>query len=110
MGGGNRRGQTQRKTLALPVRAADVNQAGSSELQAGETRRCFGRYRAQSPQYALAECVKCPRLKDCVRTAWGMEQPKRVARREYSWEMSPRGRAAVATPQPLGPTRYDLAT
>lgn len=65
--------------------------------------RCFGHYRAQSPQYALAFCVKCPKLKPCVRTAWGLDMPRRGDdRRGVWWERSPRGRAGRTVAPPAG--------
>lgn len=42
-----------------------------------EYAQCFGRYRAQSVTYALANCLECPKLKACVRTTWGVDQPRR---------------------------------
>jgi hypothetical protein len=69
------------------------------EFSAGpDTARCFGHYRAQTPYYALAFCVKCPKLKPCVRTVWGMELPRRGKGREVWWENSPRGLAHIAQP------------
>lgn len=47
--------------------------------------RCFGHYRQQSPQYALTMCVRCSKVKACVRTVWGMEQPRRNGRGDW-WE------------------------
>jgi len=64
-----------------------------------DVARCFGRYRAQTPQYALSTCVHCPRLKACVRTAWGLERPRRGDDRDRWWERSPRARA-VQRPRP----------
>jgi hypothetical protein len=73
-----------------------------------DTSRCFGRYRSQSPQYALAVCVRCPKLKSCVRTVWGLEAPRRTARRNLWWEPSPRG---ALPPRPPGADAgYHLAT
>ena len=60
--------------------------------------RCFGRYRAQTPQYALTYCVKCPKLKSCVRTVWGLEGPRQTARRNWWWESSPQALARTRTP------------
>lgn len=74
-----------------------------------DTTRCFGRYRAQSPQYALAVCVKCPKLKACVRTVWGLEAPRRTARRNLWWEGT--RRAPQAGPPPSTDAGYyHLAT
>lgn len=67
---------------------------------APDLSRCFGRYRAQTPQYALTYCVHCPKLKSCVRTVWGIEGPRRTARREWWWESSPRGLAQQRTARP----------
>jgi hypothetical protein len=62
--------------------------------------RCFGHYRAQSPFYALTYCVKCPLLKSCVRTAWGLETRGRARRRDL-WQQEPRLPAAGPDrPQP----------
>ena len=70
--------------------------------------RCFGRYRLQTPQYALTNCVQCPKLKSCVRTVWGLEGPNRGGRRGLWWESSPRGLAQRRTAPPV-PVDY-LAT
>ena len=69
--------------------------------QAPDISRCFGRYRAQTPQYALAYCVHCLKLKSCVRTAWGLESPRRPARRDRRWESSPRGVAQRGSALPV---------
>lgn len=62
--------------------------------------RCFGHYRAQSPFYALTYCVKCPLLKSCVRTAWGLESPRRTRRQDW-WQQQPsRPPAEGDTPPP----------
>lgn len=53
--------------------------------------RCFGHYRQQTPQYALTQCVRCPKIKACVRTVWGVEQPRRTARNDW-WEGSKRAK------------------
>jgi hypothetical protein len=52
---------------------------------APDRSKCFGHYRAQSPQYALTFCVSCPLLKSCVRTVWGLETPRRTRRRDW-WQ------------------------
>lgn len=70
--------------------------------RAPDISRCFGHYRAQTPQYALAWCVQCPKLKSCVRTAWGVEGPRRTARRGLWWESSPRGQAHSGGPPAAG--------
>jgi hypothetical protein len=67
---------------------------------APDVSRCFGRYRAQTPQYALVYCVRCPKLKSCVRTAWGLEGPRRGTRRDWWWESSPRGMTQRPAPPP----------
>ena len=64
---------------------------------APDLSRCFGRYRAQTPQYALTHCVECPKLKSCVRTVWGREGPRQTARRDWWWERSPRALARART-------------
>lgn len=62
-----------------------------------DTSRCFGKYRAQSPIYALNVCVRCPRIKSCVRTAWGLEEPRRTKGRGLYWE----GRKRPGPPPPV---------
>jgi hypothetical protein len=47
--------------------------------------RCFGQYRQQSVQYALAHCLECPKVKACVRLTWGMDKPLRRSRRS-AWD------------------------
>jgi hypothetical protein len=42
--------------------------------------KCFGQYQHQSVTYALENCLGCSRLKACVRSAWGVDQPRRRAR------------------------------
>ena len=42
--------------------------------------RCFGHYRQMSVQYALANCLACPKMKACVRVTWGWDQPRRLRR------------------------------
>ncbi len=42
--------------------------------------QCFGHYRQQSVEYALQNCLTCPKMKACVRVTWGMDQPKRARR------------------------------
>lgn len=44
------------------------------------TSKCFGLYRQQSVEYALQNCLTCPKMKACVRVAWGMDQPARPKR------------------------------
>ena len=85
----------------LPPMTEDVPAGRAPDIS-----RCFGRYRAQTPQYALVYCVHCPKLKSCVRTAWGMEAPHRTARREVWWERSPRG---LAPRRPAAPRASDYA-
>lgn len=51
------------------------------QATAPDRSRCFGQYRAQSVQYALTNCLECPKLKACVRFTWGMDRPLRRARR-----------------------------
>ncbi len=74
--------------------------------RAPDPSRCFGKYRLQSPQYALAYCVSCPKVKACVRTAWGLEPPHRTAHRGAWWEGS---RRAQGRPRPDTPSITDNA-
>jgi hypothetical protein len=60
--------------------------------------RCFGRYREQSVQYALQHCLECRKLKACVRTVWGMDQPRRTPRGAY--QPGGRGRRGSRPPWP----------
>jgi hypothetical protein len=53
----------------------------AATLQTAPDRtRCFGQYRQQSVQYALAHCLECPKIKACVRLAWSNEKPARARR------------------------------
>lgn len=88
-------------TEVWPVPEPGVRHGPASQIPCGpgpDLSRCFGRYRAQTPQYALVYCVNCPKLKSCVRTAWGVDEPRRTTRWEVWWERSPRGRAAEPPP------------
>lgn len=66
--------------------------------------RCFGLYQQQSVAYALTHCMACPKMKACVRSAWGVGQFRRSRRddwqREDPREASPAtaaGRGSLAT-------------
>jgi hypothetical protein len=59
--------------------------------------RCYGHYRQQTVQYALAHCLDCPKLKACVRLTWGRERAPR-ARRGVWDEARPAARQPAAIP------------
>lgn len=67
--------------------------------------RCFGHYRQQSVRYALHYCLECPKLKQCVRTTWGVDRPRRS--RRDAWPPSER---PVAGEPPWTEGRASLAT
>ena len=78
--------------------------------RAPDLSRCFGKQRQQTAQYALTFCIRCPLLKSCVRTAWGMEgPPQRTRRRGAWWEGSPRALAGLP-PEPPPTSGYYQAT
>ncbi len=52
-----------------------------AKQKAPDRARCFGQYRQQSVQYALAHCLECPKVKACVRLTWGVDKPLRRPRR-----------------------------
>ncbi len=81
-----------------------------SELPEGmpDLSRCFGHYRQQTPQYALTVCLRCPKLKACVRTAWGVDVPRRSARYDW-WESTKKARARRRS-SPPGANDYLSAT
>jgi hypothetical protein len=54
---------------------------------APDRSRCFGQYRQQSVQYALAHCLECPKMKACVRLTWGLDKPIRRSRRG-AWDQA----------------------
>jgi hypothetical protein len=64
--------------------------------------RCFGFYRSQTVQYALAHCLACPRMKKCVRTSWGVDVPRR------EWRGGRRPAAGWGGRRPPWPSGVDL--
>jgi hypothetical protein len=68
--------------------------------------RCFGHYRQQSVRYALQYCLECAKLKQCVRTTWGVDRPRRSRRDAWSVD----GRRQDGTPSAWTGSRESLAT
>jgi hypothetical protein len=68
--------------------------------------RCFGHYRQQSVRYALQHCLECKKLKQCVRTTWGVDRPRRSRRDAWSPDIGREGDARAAWPG----SRESLAT
>lgn len=74
------------------------------QAAAPDRSKCFGQYRQQSVQYALAHCLECPKLKACVRVTWGMERPLRRTRRG-AWDQAIPG---SRTDRLVAPSRPEL--
>jgi hypothetical protein len=72
--------------------------------------RCFGHYRAQSARYALLFCVRCPKVKACVQTAWGTGDARPARRRAARWEDSTQLGVRSSQPPRPRPEGYWLAT
>lgn len=71
-----------------------------------DLERCFGHYRQQSVRYALQYCLECTKVKQCVRTAWGVDRPRRTRRDDWSADT----RGGGGAPSTWAGSRESLAT
>jgi hypothetical protein len=78
-----------------------------TKTEVRDLSKCFGLYQQQSVTYALDNCLGCSRLKACVRTAWGVDQPRRRAR--GAWDGGER-RQTGRRPPPWPGAGVSLAT
>jgi hypothetical protein len=64
--------------------------------------KCYGQYRNQTVEYALANCLACPKMKACVRATWGWDKPRRGRRDQWSGSKPRRDR------RPPWPSLWDV--
>ena len=65
--------------------------------QARDLTHCFGHHRLQTLDYALHYCLRCRKLKSCVRASWGADRQRRW-RAEDWWPVAEAAQRPSSTP------------